>query len=373
MSSTALAEEPQGAWSHEITYTADVTGVVGGAPVKAGRFLDNLDIILDGDLGKAIGWHGAKLHLYVLNNTGGEPSTLTGSLQGIDNIEVTRPRTRLFELWIEQGFADDHAAILAGLYDLNSDFYSTDASSQFLAPPFGIGSELAATGPNGPSIFPSTALAARLRIGQADGSYVEAAVFDADSRTLGDPHGIDTSFDHGVLMIAEASWRGPLRLALGGWRYSRRQDDIREVTPTGVPTGSIAEGGYLLAEGVAYKWGDGHAAHAFLRAGFSDGDTTQFQGAWQAGVRFDKVFASRPASTFSIGAYDGGLSRKARANLRDSGLAPSRSEDGVEITYSDTVGHLTVQPDLQIVRHPGGIADAEPAVIAAVRLSVDLN
>ena len=206
----------EGAWSHEITYTADIAGTVSGGTSRAGRALDNLDVILDGDLGKLVGWRGATLHGYLLNNSGGVPNDLAGTLQGVDNIEVGRPRARLYELWLQARFAEDKGSVLAGLYDLNSEFYSTEASGLLLAPPFGIGSEFASTGPNGPSIFPSTALAVRARLEGEQGRYIQAAVLNAHAGTVGDPEGPSTSFDNGALMIAEAGFGDGWRLAAGG-------------------------------------------------------------------------------------------------------------------------------------------------------------
>ena len=56
-------------------------------------------------LERAVGWDGATAHASFLNNTGGQPNDLAGTLQGVDNIEVARPRGRLFEAWVEQAFA----------------------------------------------------------------------------------------------------------------------------------------------------------------------------------------------------------------------------------------------------------------------------
>ena len=128
-------------WTHDVVYTADVIGPVQGGVAKAGRYLDNLDITLDGDLERAVGWKGATVHAYVLNNMGGRPNDVAATLQGVDNIEVSRERLRLYELWIEQSLAGGAASVRAGLYDLNSEFYATGASDLLIAPPFGIGSE----------------------------------------------------------------------------------------------------------------------------------------------------------------------------------------------------------------------------------------
>lgn len=369
----SAAAQTGGPWSYEAAYTADVTGVISGGAARSGRYLDNFQIAVEGDLSRLAGWRGATLHVSVLSNAGGEPNAVAGTLQGVDNIEVGRPGVRLFEFWIEQNFADDRGSLLAGLYDVNSEFYATEASGLLISPPFGIGSELAATGPNGPSIFPSTALAARLRLDDPEGRYVQAAVINAHAGALGDPGGVKTDFDHGVLLIGEAGWGGPVRVAVGAWRYDRRQEDIRALDPSGDPALSRAQGAYVLAEADLHQAADGRRTRGFVRAGLSDGDTTDFHGGWQGGLLVEPAFAARPNSAFSIGVHQGALSAKARNNLHDGGVDPARREEGLEITYSDTLGRLTLQPDLQIIRGAGGDRDAKTVVVAAMRLIVPLN
>lgn len=372
----AQAQTAQGdsAWTHEITYTADVAGPVRGGAVHAGRFLDNLDVIVDGDLDKLVGWRGATVHGYLLNNSGGAPNDQAGTLQGVDNIEVGRPRARLYEFWVETKFAGDRGSVLAGLYDLNSEFYSTEASGLLLAPPFGIGSELASTGPNGPSIFPSTALAVRARIDGGRGAYVQAAVLNAHAGTLGDPEGPSTTFDNGALMVGEAGIGDSWRLAAGGWWYTRRQSDLRDLDLNGDPALSAARGGYVLAEYPFVDGGEtGRSVRGFARFGLSDGDTTPFRSGWQAGILVEKVFASRPDSAFSVGVEQGVLSSKQRDNTRDAGTAPARAESSIEITYSDKVApRLTLQPDLQVIRRAGGDQDARDVVVLALRMTISL-
>jgi porin len=370
----AQTQAEQGAWTHEVTYTADVAGTVRGGTAHAGRALDNLDVIVDGDLEKLVGWRGATVHGYLLNNSGGAPNDLAGTLQGVDNIEVGRPRARLYELWIQSSFAGDRGSVLAGLYDLNSEFYSTEASGLLLAPPFGIGSEIAATGPNGPSIFPSTALAIRAKVEGERGAYAQAAVLNAHAGTVGDPDGPSTDFDNGVLVIGEAGIGDRWRLAAGGWFYTERQPDLRALDANGDPALSKARGGYLLAEYPFIDGGEaGRSVRGFVRLGFSDGDTTPFSSGWQTGVLVERVFASRPDSAFSIGVEQGVLSSKQRANTLDAGLSPADAESSVEITYSDKIApRVALQPDLQVIRRAGGDQDARTVVVMALRMTVSL-
>ena len=370
----AVAAEPAAtpAFTYSAVYTADVQGALSGA-AKAGRYLDNFDLTADLDLEKAVGWSSATLHAYVLNNSGGAPNDLIQTLQGTDNIEVATPRLRLFELWLDQGFAGGRASVRAGLYNLNSEFYANEAAGALIAPAFGIGSELAATGPNGPSIFPSTSLGVRLNVDLGHGAYVRGAVLNAKSGVVGDPGGIDTTFGDGVLSIAEIGVENDVQLSAGAWRYSRQQDDIRDLDVSGSPARRTARGAYVLVERPFMETDAGMKVTAFLRAGLSDGDTTPFQGGWQAGARVAQPFASRPDSVFSIGLQQGLLDPKFRGNLRDGGSEPARAESGVEVTYIDKITpRVTIQPDLQWIRHAGGDADARDRWVVGLRVKVAL-
>ncbi|KQS55537.1 porin [Brevundimonas sp. Leaf363] len=368
-----LDEPGEPVWTWGSAYTADVIGVVDGAPSRAGRFLDNLDVALDGDLDRQFGWRGARVHVSLLANGGGQPNAVAQTLEGIDNIEVGSPGVRLYEAWVKQTLAGGRGSVLAGLYDVNSEFYVTAASDQLIAPPFGIGSELAATGPNGPAIFPSTSLAVRFRLGDPEGRYAQVAAVNAQAGTLGDDGGVDTTLDQGVLYLAEAGWSGPVRVAVGGWRYSEGQDDIRDVLPGGDPALSHAQGAYAVVEGTLFEAEDQPTIRAFMRLGVSDGDTTLFSGGWQAGLRVDSVLAARPASTLSLGFHEGVLSDKARANAREAGVRFARAEGGIELTYADTFGPVTLQPNLQWIYNPGGDADRDPLLTAGVRLILALH
>lgn len=351
-------------------YKADLAATVSGGFAKRGRVLDNLQVFADLDLDKAIGWKGATAHVQLLNNSGATPNDDVGTLQGVDNIEVARQRARLFEAWVEQGFGD-RGSVRAGLYDLNSEFYANESAGLLLAPAFGIGSELAATGPNGPSIFPSTALAVRARWTPNEHVYAQAAVLNANAGVLGDPGGVHTAFDNGVLLIAEAGWEGRGKVAFGTWRYTDKQDDIRVLALSGDPAHSAAKGAYVLLERQLTGGEDGvRKTTAFARLGASDGDTTAFKGGWQAGLLVEHVFESRPDSAFSIGVNQAFLSGKYRDNALDMGQRLTSAESAIEVTYSDKFGPVTIQPDVQYVKHPGADRGIGHALVAIVRFGV---
>lgn len=368
----AWAEDANPSWSLSISHKADLAGVARGGAARGARILDNLDVTLEADLDQLVGWRGAHLYVDGLNNLGSRPNDLAGTLQGVNNIEVADTRAKIYQAWIEQK-AGEHVSILAGLYDLNSEFYHNDTSGLLIAPPFGIGSELSATGPNGPSIFPSTALAARLRA-SAGKVYTQVAVINAHAGTIGDADGVDLSGRDGALLIGEAGWTGSGKIALGLWRYTKRQPRVVAPGLTAVPPPHHAQGAYLLLEhDIVGSEDKPRFVHGFLRVGVSDGKTTPFSGGWQAGLLVDRPFAGRPDGAFSIGFADGALSTGYREPVADTGRLPSH-ERVMELTYSDRLTkHVSLQPDLQYVFRPAGDSGLHDALILGLRVQIDFK
>lgn len=326
--------------------------------------LHDAEITADLDLEALAGARGTTAGLHLLATAGGAPNDAAGTLQGIDNIEVGTHRLKLYEAWVEQAFGGGATSLRLGLTDLNADFYQNESAGLLIAPAFGIGAELASTGPNGPSIFPSTALTARLSTRLGAASYLRAAVVNARAGVLGDRGGIDLSMRDGTLVIGEAGVAADGKLALGLWRYTRRQDDIHATAVDGSPARRVAAGGYLLVDQPVAV-----ATSLFLRVGLSDGKTTPFRGGFQTGALVDGPFRARPDGQLSVGVQYGRLSRGYRRLLRDDGAASSPGEWGLELTYADRIaGPLTIQPDVQYVRR--AVGDGRDTWIFGLRLVV---
>lgn len=319
------------------------------------------------DLGQLTGWGGATLHAQGIVSLGKRPNDRAGTIQGINNIEVPENRAKIFEFYLEQKLGGDRTSLRLGFSDLNSEFYATDSSALLIAPAFGIGSELSATGPNGPSLFPSTALGARINVGGDQGTYARAAVINAAAGVLGDRGGIRPMFDAGALAIVEGGCGGSRKLAIGGWTYTARQNDLRDVDSAGLPMQRTAFGGYVLADvPVTAK------VSAFVRVGISDARTTPFKGGWQAGVMVADPLASRPHGQLSFGLNQAWLSHRYRANVSDGGGDFGPSETGAELTYADQIGpRLTVQPDLQLIWKADRQGPQSPLAVATLRVIID--
>lgn len=364
--SPARAEDAPPTLALSAEYIADVTAVARG-PRTGTRYTDLLSLQADLSLEQAAGWQGARLFAHGQIGFGQEPNRLADSLQGINNSEVADNRARLFELYLEQAFSGPvPGSLRLGWSDLNAEFYATESSGLLIAPAFGIGSELAATGANGPSIFPSAALGARLRLEPSQDTYVQAAVVDARAGVIGDRGGVPPLLRDGALAIAEAGISRGLRLAVGGWQYSRRQDDLFRTDGAGQPRRRRAQGAYVLAE-----WPLPGGITPFLRAGVSDGDTGPFSGGWQAGFLAEGPFPGRPDGQLSLGVAQGMVGGSARRAAAAAGQPLRVRETGWELTYADRIAPwLTVQPDVQYVRRAGKATDPRDAVVLTLRLTV---
>lgn len=356
-------EDNDGAFAPEIVYKADLLSNLGGSLPHRTVYHGNLDLKLTVDGEKAYGLKGNTVFVYVLNNHGGHFNETVQALQGIDNIEVGISATRLFQVWMEQRFADDRFSVLAGLYDLNSEFYATGSSGILLNPSFGIGSDLAQTGENGPSIFPVSSLALRVKAKLAERGYVQAAILDA---VAGDPDHLRGTYvkldrNEGVLWIVEAgvelrafgSGESSGKLGLGTWGYSERVDDVLRLDGAGNPRQVRNSGAYLLVDQPIPFAAHADKVHAFLRIGMASEDANAVRIGWQAGLTYEGLLPARENDVLAFGFAGAQVGSPYRNAVVAAGGARPRDELIVEMSYRAQLSkRFALQPDMQyVVRH----------------------
>lgn len=344
----------------EIVYKLDlVSKLTRGANRDHLYALDNLDIKLNLDGAGLFGSEGTRGLLHLLGNHGGKPALQNDRLpHGLDNIEVPdgADTFKLYQAWLEHDVSAT-CNVRGGLYDLNSEFYVTESSTLFIHPTYGIGAELAGTGRNGPSIFPTTSLALRLNWRPAPRWSLQAAMLDGVPGDPDNPKGthIRLNGGDGALQIMEAAWLpGSMeqregKLALGLWRYTTRFDDLLERDAGGNPVQRRSQGYYLIGE--HRLAGNGHGeTWGFLRWGRNDGDTTQFASAWSAGLVWRGLLSGRPGDQFGLAWSQEDNGTKWRAASGN----PVRKEQALEIAYRGAVNDwLTLQPLAQYLINHG--------------------
>ena len=297
----------------QFVYKLDVLGKV-TAPGRQTFGLDNIDIklLLNGE--KIVGIKGASGLIHVLSNHGSKPALRSDRIpHGLDNIETpyNANTTKLYQAWLQQEFLDSRVSVLAGLYDLNSEFYVNELAGIFLHPTFGIGAEFAGTGLNGPSIFPTTSLAIRVKAQPVPGYFIQAVTLDAVPGDLNNAHGTHVQFNKGEGALNVVEGEIPLgksddlhdnKITLGVWRYTARFDDVLDQDSSGNPLQRISHGVYSTVEKVFMHNPATHeeSLRGFVRVGKTEGDTSQFDMSWSTGLVFEGLLAGRDEDVFGV-------------------------------------------------------------------------
>jgi len=362
-----------------LQYKGDFFSNVSGGIKRGNNYLDNLDIRFDIDNEKLMGLKGNKAVISFVNNFGAAPNeNLVGSVQGVDNIETSTNTFKLYELWTEQSMLEDKLAVLVGLRDLNAEFAQTDMTGNFIKPTMQLGQSFAQSGLNGPSVFPNTSLAARVKVMPVENTYLSAAVFDGVPGDPNRPHGTEINLRprDGLLMVAEAGYTPNApdaesvanKFAVGAWTYSKHMDDLVAVDGNGDPLQKRMMGAYVLSSYEIYN----EAAKSlgiFLRAGIADGDTAQVDWDYETGMVAHGFIAARPDG--EIGA---GLSQSHNSNkfMESMGGVADRNEYSLELYYRDQIMRgVALQPDIQYVINPGTDRVTKNATILGARIDIN--
>lgn len=314
-----------------------------------GGFLGNLDLKARIDAEKAFGLSGLKFMVYGLGNHGHKPSPVVGDAQGTSNIETPYSTFKLYELFAEQSFAGGKASALLGLHDLNTEFYVTDSSGLFRNSSFGVGKELAQSGQNGPSIFPETSLALRLKANPTPDFVLQTAVFDGIPGNP--PNHFGTQFSlkssDGLLVVNEAAWLKPQvdgaslsasKYALGFWSYTAPADRDDGNGQTG------NYGGYLLIDQAI-----NFSSSVFLRHGWTYGEIADktYASCTSLGLNYRGLIPRRGQDRLGLGLTLAATNDRARANGSEA------RETAFEVVYrAELRNGLALMPDYQFVKDP---------------------
>jgi porin len=373
-----------------LLYRADVISNVSGGLDQGTTALGHLDVKFDFDLDALMGWSGVSMGLHGIASHGGKPNAnQVGSSQGVDNIEVDTNTAKLFQAWIQKQFLDEKVSVLLGLYDLNSEFYVSHSTGIFLHPSPGIGSELAQTGLNGPSVFPTSSVGLRVSFLPTPETYVQAVVLDGVPGDPDNPRGTHVQFNDGdgTLRVVEAGYipgksndGDPVltdKYAVGVWSYTSRFEDLAEVDAGDDPLMCKGnEGFYVLAERTLYRGTRNRDSHAdgFIRYGRANPDFNQLSSYFQTGLVFSGMVPGREDDQFALSFSTARTGDKYRQAVLDAGQEATRHESVWEATYrAPMTPWMVVQPNIQYVINPGTDAQIKNATVLGVRFELSME
>ena len=390
-------------------HTTELLSNVRGGLARRTIFNGKLEAMVGIDFGRLAGWDGLSFYAngFQLHGSAGPNRLMVGGLNTVSNIEAL-PTTRLSEVWLERQFFDGKASLRAGQLVVDTEFLVSQYFNLFISsdwptnPKTGI--------PSGGPAYPLSTPGVRLKIDPTPQTTALLAVFNGDpAGQCGlDPeqcnrYGLNFRVNDPPFVVGEVQYRYN-QDASGDRPRRRRPPRRRGITSTGSITSASTATGFRLPirlgsgiprrlrgnDGVyavfdqqLYRPAGGDAnsgVHDLRRAAYSPPDRNIVDLYLDGGIIFAGLIPSRPADAFGASFLYAHMSKHARALDLDTRVftgtpIPLRDyELSFDLTYSATiVPGWTVQPNVQLILHPGGHVPGANSPVEPVRNAVVLG
>uniref|UniRef100_Q07KD5 Carbohydrate-selective porin OprB n=1 Tax=Rhodopseudomonas palustris (strain BisA53) TaxID=316055 RepID=Q07KD5_RHOP5 len=358
-----------------IAYIGEVLGISGGVRPKGSTyaaFEGRLDVTINTDLEKLVGWTGGKTHIraFQIHDANGKNAAYyTGSIADPSNIDAYAT-TRLFTAWYQQEFGT-FASIRLGQLAADDEFLTSSTAGGLINGTFGWAALMAANLPSGGPAYPLATPGVRLQVNPTENIALLGAVFAGDPagrNCTGDNvqrdcnrHGTTFSLDGGAFWLGEAQYnvnqaKDATGLAgsykLGAWYHTGTtfQDQY-----TGVKDRSNDWGMYGVVDQMLWRGKDASTS-VFVRGGWTPSDRNPVSWYIDGGVGFKGFVPGRAADTLTVGVAHAKISKDAIAFEVDTGAWPQRTGETVlELSYiAQITPWWSLQPDFQYIHKPAG-------------------
>ena len=373
-----------------LNYIGEVLGNPTGGVRRSAVYEGRLEMALNLDLEKLVGWSGATVHVnaYQIHGRGLSTNDLRGNILTVSNIEAERT-TRLFDLWLQQELWHDLVSVRIGQLAVDDEFITSEYGSLFVNSTFGWPAIAAANLPSGGPAYPLSTPGLRIKVQPTDRLSVSVAVFNGDPAGRGastpqsrDGSGTAFRLSDGAFAIAEAAYALnqekdatglPGTYKLGGWYHSGRFADQRfdgaglslaNPGSSGVPAQHRGDFGlYAAADQMVWLVPGSKDAGLgiFLRLAGSPSDRNLVDFYADGGFNYKGLLPDRGDDVLGLGIAYARISDAASSLDRGVGFFGGMSrpvrdyEMALELTYrAQVTPWWTVQPDLQLILHPGG-------------------
>ena len=342
-----------------LEYHAETMGVLSGGTRRGVVYEGLCHGTLDADLERLIGWRKLSFRISTLWTHGASPS---GKLIGDDltaSYIDAYDGLRLYELWFDQVFWDDHFSLRVGNLLSDEEFSAAGYGYILMNAAFGQPAHISANTLNTGPAFWMAGLGTRLRYNPTKKWYAQAAIYDGD--TFDDPGGNPainqsglhfhlsgqqgwlTMYEAGHLLNQEDGDTGlPGWYRVGGWLHTGAFNDHDGITQHDNNWGLYFAGDQMVWREAA---NDDQGLGIFYRIGGGPENRSQFKWVMDTGLNYKGLFPSRNEDVASLGF----------AYAKHSDDLVTDHEMAIEGTYSIQVTPwMTVQPDVQWISRPGG-------------------
>jgi len=368
-------QEDTQALSFSVSYTGEVLGNLSGG-YKQGAVYDGLlNIGVQGDLEKLVGWKGGSFLVSGLYPHGDSlTQKYVHDFNVLSNIDAY-DSVRLYEAWVQQEFADGKFSLRLGQLLADAEFFISEGAALFVSSAFGA-IPLVSQNCSAP-IYPLPAPGARLLWKPCESFAVQAGVFDggAGKTDSDNSNGVDWDINdsEGVLALTEVAYTyHPGKGGLGGvyklGAFFQSPSESHAFPNSGFHSKA---GGYFIADQTLWRTPgtEDQGLSAFLRIGGAPQDRSTVSFNFDTGFNFKGLIPGRDKDIAGIGfSYT-----KLGSDLRngDGTALEAHHEAILEATYKVRLKDwLTLQPDVQYIFNPGASEKADNALVAGLRFNV---
>lgn len=376
-----------------LTYTSEDLSNIAGGNKRTSAHAGQLTFGASFDLHRLWGWPGASAQVAFTHRDGQslDEKAGIGALMGTHEIYGRGQTTRLTRLWLDQTLAAGRVSLRVGRLNPGSDFQAVDCA--FINLSF-CGNQAGNVAGDYWTNAPMSQWGITGRWNVSSGVYLKIGAYQVNPRYQ--RHGARLALaprgTQGTLTPLELGWEHTAadlrtsRVMLGGWYSSAPRHDVwlDEQGAVSALSGrdpalrTGAYGGYLSAaqDFNLHLAAGQQRLRVYLNGTLVDRRTSTVDRTLALGASL-KGFALRPEDELGVSIASShlnsraSLDRRLRRTAGQLGLPPGNDEYAVEIYYRVSVGaHLSISPDIQWIRRPGGASERADVVVVGARTSI---
>lgn len=387
-----------------LDYVGEVAGNLHGGynDDKTARYSDQFALGAHLDLQKILGWHDAEFKLAITERSGRNLSNdrisdpRAGQFSSVQEVWGRGQTWRLTQMWIKQKYFDGALDVKFGRFGEGEDFNSFPCDFQNLA---FCGSQVGNWVGGIWYNWPVSQWALRVRYNLTPELYAQVGVFEQNPSNLESGNGfkLSGSGTQGAVMPFELVWTPRIQGLKGeyraGYYYSnaKAQDVLKD--SNGQPA-ALSGAAYRSSSSKHGLWigaqqqvtslasDQSRGLSVFANATVHDKKTNAIDNYVQAGLVFKGPFDARAKDDIGFALARVHVNPAYRKNARlvnqaaglydydNPGFLPVQdTEYSAELYYGIHLADwLTVRPNLQYIRHPGGVSQVDGALIGGLKI-----
>ena len=398
---TELAEQ---GYTFKFDYTGEMgSNLHGGYDHEhTARYSDQIALGTHLDLQKLLGWNDAEFQLTITDRNGANISNdrindpRVGGFTSAQEVWGRGQVWRLTQMWYQQKFLDQALDIKVGRFGEGEDFNSFPCDFQNLA---FCGSQVGNWVGGIWYNWPVSQWALRVKYHLTPEFYAQVGAYEQNPSNLENGNGfkLSGSGTQGALLPVELVWTPRVQGLPGEYRvgyyystaeasdlYKDRSGQSAALSGQAYRSASSKHGFWLGAQQQLTSKASDHSRglSIFANATLHDKKTNVIDNYVQAGLVYKGLLDARPRDDIGFAlarvhanpAYRKNAEYHNRARLlsdydNPAYLPVQDTEYSAELYYGVHVTHwLTVRPNLQMIRHPGGVDQVDDALIAGLKV-----